>query len=519
MKKRIIYRLMSTILGIGGLVVTVNFTYDGYSKSTAPSNFELAAIRLGFTGYKKAGQDISAAEHQEALLRQLQIAGYFQPEKLWQDMNRLGGVKDPVTTFKQIYVAIKKSKADQSDPGKFNAKILRKNLGKGTALDAQDVMDFLCYTSQSAFGRKPGQERNELSPEGWMKTYEKEYLAGAKVLRLIDRETPAHQNYDGAWIAGASRIGVMARIIDYHNILSKYNIKLSGPTEILAGARELWADIDGITPTVRDRLSEAYKAKTDLDTLDIFMPLGEDSARIAEGSAYIKDLAVRYNIKLNESSPFIQYKTEEECPPGYFPGRVYPNYAKGENLKLTETLMSQDLLTIYPFNDSKTIAVVNTLAAQYQRPNTISTARDAAKKLVERIMNGAYGNKKEFVILFETNNPYIERQTIATQREVNKVLKDYTLRNNGYIIKVEGIGFKCNQDIAAIHSEFAALVAEKWKDAVECQREEGISPKRSIEALQFQTRDNSGFVPPQPDISAISLSGNWLQDLFDKYLA
>lgn len=201
----------------------------------------------------------------------------------------------------------------------------------------------------------------------------------------------------------------MARIIDYHNILSKYNIKVSGETAILTGARELWANIDGITPTVRDKLIEAYKAKIDLDTLDVFLPVGDDLARVTEGEEYIKGLAARYGIRLNESSPFIQYKTKEECPLGYFPGRVYPNYAEGESQKLTETLMSQDLLTTYLLNDSKTITIVDTLAEQYQRPNTTSTARDAARKLVERIIDGQYGDKKEFIILLETNNPYIER--------------------------------------------------------------------------------------------------------------
>ena len=93
-------------------------------------------------------------------------------------------------------------------------------------------------------------------------------------------------------------------------------------------------------------------------SLIISLPVGEDQARIAEGREYMQGLAARYNIRLNESSPFIQYKTKEECPPGYFPGRVYPNYAGGENRKLTETLMSQDLLATYLLNDGKSITIV-----------------------------------------------------------------------------------------------------------------------------------------------------------------
>jgi len=87
-------------------------------------------------------------------------------------------------------------------------------------------MDLLFYLAQNAFGRKSGQERNELSSQDWMKKYEELYFSNAKVLRLIDREVPELQSYDAAWIAGASRIGVMARLIDYHNTLSKYNIKV-----------------------------------------------------------------------------------------------------------------------------------------------------------------------------------------------------------------------------------------------------------------------------------------------------
>ena len=82
MKKYAFYKLIPTVGGVVVLASITYFTYDGYIKSTTPSNFELAASRLGFSGYKKADQNISATAHQETLLKQLQIAGYFQPEKL-----------------------------------------------------------------------------------------------------------------------------------------------------------------------------------------------------------------------------------------------------------------------------------------------------------------------------------------------------------------------------------------------------------------------------------------------------
>lgn len=111
-----------------------------------------------------------------------------------------------------------------------------------------------------------------------------------------------------------------------------------------------------------------------------------------------------------------------------------------------------------------------------------------------------------------TNNPYIERQTIATQREVDKVLKDYNLDIK---ILINGVGFRCKQDVSVVHSEFAALIAEEWKTI--------LPHKRPIEVLQYQTRDNNISVPPMPTIVSRqtsmlqSIIQLW-QDLFDRCL-
>jgi hypothetical protein len=303
----------------------------------------------------------------------------------------------------------------------------------------------------------------------------------------------------------------MNRLIEYSYTLSKYGIKINGNTSVLAGARELWANIDGISPITRDKLIKAYKTKANLDTLDVFLPVGEDKTRIEEGKEYLKALAESSGIKLDPTSPFIQYKPEE-CPAGRFPNRIYPNYSNEENQKLTETLMSQDLIATYHASD---INVIDTVSNYYQRPNTSTTANDAATKFVKRIIQGEFGKQKEFSILFQTNNPYIERQTIAAQQEVNKVLEKYKLSNEGYSIKVNGIGFACKQCVATIHSEFAALVAEKWKEAI---AKAGAPAKLSIEDLQFQSRDNSQIFSEHPDVSEVNLSGSLLQDFFDKYL-
>lgn len=477
-------------------LITVNFAADGCrEKSMVLSNFELAASRLGFNGYKTSNSTVSATEHQEALLNVLQIAGYFHSEQLWQAINALK-VKDPVATFKQIYSVVKASGANQDDPSKFDAKILCKNFGEGTELNIQDIMDLILYLAQNAFNRTFGQERSEVVAQNWMAKYKDEYLKAAAILQLIDREIPKYKHYDVAWIAGASRFNMITRIIDYYYAISKYNIKINN-VEVLTGDRELWANIDGVVPTVLEKLIHAYQTNLDLDLLNID---NSDIKRVDEGKEYIIRLAKKYHIKLNSLSPFIQYTNLSECPTGCFPNRLYPNYIESAGIKLDEALMVRDLIdTIF---SSKVITIVDeTVGVDSYRPTTESTVRDATMKFIENVINtNDYINKKEFIILFQSNNPFILRQTIVTQRQVNEVVDYYNkLYGKDYSIQVDGIGYKCKADVSIIHSEFAALVLEKWKDAA--NKNKGLSSKRSINDLQFQTRDHSEAILPMLAIS------------------
>lgn len=78
MAKFALRKLIPTVVGMGIFAPISYFVYQEYIKSSTYSNFEVAADRLGFNGYKKADKYISASEQQEALLTLFQIAGYFQ---------------------------------------------------------------------------------------------------------------------------------------------------------------------------------------------------------------------------------------------------------------------------------------------------------------------------------------------------------------------------------------------------------------------------------------------------------
>jgi hypothetical protein len=486
------------------VLVLVNYTNAVYLRHIKPSKYILASEKYGFTGYPKMNNSkVTMEQHQEALLKVFQLAGYFNLPSLWRDLNSIGGIENIELVFKELSTVIQQCKADQKEPHKFDAKCMRMNLFKSDSIDIQDALDLILYIAQHAFNRQIGQERYELVSYEWMNTYADVYLQEARILRLIDREHPSLEKYDSAWIAGAARITLSQRIIDYISYIGYKNIKINGETLVLAGKREIWANIDGISPETKDKLVQASQNNIDIDSLSFSSSTNDESSRINEGKEYILHLAQLYNITLNPIQSFIQYDSKEEYPPDRSPNRIYANYATHETLKLTETLMAQDLLQTYSNTTAAiNISIIDTLAEEHTRPDTASTARDAADRFVRRIIDGVYGKRKDFTILFWTNNPYIERQTLSTQREVDQVLKMNGLTEKGVRIKIEGVGFSSKQSLTTVHSELGALMTEKWKIALaQIEQSTGNKPKRNINDLLFQTRQRNGTIPPEPRVN------------------
>ena len=331
-----------------------------------------------------------------------------------------------------------------------------------------------------------------------MEVFDKDYKKEATLLGFIDRKLPEFKKYDMGWIAGASRPGLLARVKDYEYLSTNLVKVRDNQTLILAGSRELWANIDGINPEMSSLLYT--KEIINIDKLPVLLKVGNNEEAIKEGQKYLTYLANSYGIKLDIDNPFIEYKTKEECPEGRFPKRVYPNYNKDETGKLTESLMAEDLSKQFLQQNKDKFVIIGTKEEQSQRPNTTTTARDAAEFLVKQILEGVYKDQKEFVILFESNNPYIERQTLATQASVDQVLKKYGLDLKGYTIKIDGVGFANKQDNVTIHSEFGALMAEKWKGVNQTQE----NSLEYIKTLLFQTRDHGLTIDPMPMIGSIS---------------
>ncbi len=473
--------------------------YSGYMASIKPSGFELAFQDY----YNLSRRAVPLHEFEESVLKMYNIAGSFKKEIIWEAVNKSGAVKEPNMAYKAAMATIEQSKANNTDGELFDAKYLRKNLFKDlTQKEAKDLSLYLIQ--RSSFGREVGIERNELKKESIHEKLTSEYLANAKKLGLIDSINPHQSNYDIEWVAGASRAGVMARLIYSSQIKAYVNIKYG--TEILAGQRPIWAEIDGMMPELKNALMTIFYNKTPIDKMNATLTVGDDALRTTEGKEYILKLAESTHIRLDPDNPFIFYKSKEECPKGFFPGRHYPNYAKDETRRLTESTMSEDLAQMLNFDTN----IIDTKKSNnHERPTTATTAADATQKFVTAIKEGKYGDQKEFIVLLDTNNPYIERQALKTQIEVDKILKESGLSTLGYKIKIEGVGFFSKQDYPVIKSEFAVLVAT-WYEATE-----GAD---SIKPLLYQSMDKSE-IAPAPDVVELgfTLSG-YFQHFFDEWL-
>ena len=506
--------IVSNVKKIFAVLVFSLITYSGYSTwsayqySKSSSPFEMGACRLGSYGLAL----LQSPKGQEDLLCMLHLNGSLNLERVWHDLHGMGQINDPKRAFQSISNALFVAGANQEDSGLLNLKSLRKNFLKDSGLDAQDAADLILYMVQNSFNRKIGQERYEIALHQWTQESKDAYLKAARGLHLIDRIEPKQQVYHQCWVCGASRLGLLKRLIDTEYMLNKKGIKITDKKYDLTGNRELWANIDGIEPSIRAALLKAKEEKLDLDEFSVVSHAGE--SRTLEGKEYIEYLAKINGVTLNLTKPFVSCEDANQCAVGRFPGREYPNYQGKVEKRLNETLMVKDLIN--SFFPDKQFYLIDSPGIDGKRPDTLSTTMEAAQNLAREISEGKFGEEKSFQIFYQSNNPFIERQALVAQQAIDEALKEFHLDSKGIRVTVEGVGFACNDGSPElIAAELAALIAEKWQLCKKHDAISGVHPKRDIANLLFQKRSNDVTVPLLPVFkSGWSLKG-WLVAFWD----
>ncbi|OEY86890.1 hypothetical protein BIY23_00040 [Wolbachia pipientis] len=462
------------------IIISVSYPFIRYSLK--PSKFELASNELSLN-----------KPQQEALLNVFYLSGYFNADKLWHDISSFDKTGHPEMVFRSV---VKSLNAAGVDKNRYNPALLRKNLFKEEVenMGVQDIKAWILYVTQNLFKREIGQERYELTAESSINQnqHTNEYIKAAEAFNMLNEVLHKKQAYDEAWITGASRKGLIKRIIYYNELAEK--VKIKHDTIILTGDRPLWVEIDGLDTVTK---GELQKEKPDVDILNLTPRDTHD------GKEYMLKLASDNKVTLNEKK-FIKYEQSQECPLGLYPGRTYLNYKDIGGKKITEAIMAQDLAN--KLINKKVIIIDASHKDKKRRVDTVSTGRSAGEFLIKKIFQKEFADQKNFSILLISNNPYIERQEIAIQREINKLLKDNALNKENYVITIEGVGAASSQkNIAVILPELAALITEKYKS--------NIAEKYTREELMYQTRKPNSTYITAPTIEKPSIMENICQSI------
>lgn len=427
--------------------------------------------------------DISARKQQEAILQILNMSGLLSPEIIWDNVNRLG-FTDPTKTYIKIMREVERAGGNKP-PSDFNSTYLRKVLFAD--MSDEDAADILTYWSQNAFARHLHHERNELTGKKWMESFPTDFRTSVYHLGMLDRTAPVLHEYNEVVIAGASRPGMKARIIDLAYMLKEYGLEITSKNIVmLAGARPLWAEIDGMSPSMRDALDSIFDERGNLDKLALIYKVHTNDGRTEEGIEFLLQLADYLEIKYDRENAIVKFSKGETIPKGLIANRHY--FISQDKKTLTETDLAKYSLEKYASDLGLNVHIVDTKSEDGEnRPTTATTAADYARDVYNRIIKGDLtpaGDGKVH-LLFVTNNPYTQRQSLVTQSVFDKLQKE-----NKYPIDVviHGVGFGAKQDIPPLFSEFGALIDELYKQAV---REGHLHPTRRLEDLEFRTRDNS----------------------------
>lgn len=394
-------------------------------------------------------------EEQIALLRNLQVAGYFKDDQVWQainlsqysqdgTLNPRWGERSAEEVFASIREVTSVSGANLEDPRAFNAESFLETAFESDVFDRQDVEDMMLYLAQNAFGREQHQERSELgAAKPWAVSHGDLYLENARTLGLLDEKSPTQAAYDESWILGAARLRVTTRAEHLREVeASGVNI---GHVRLLTGARELWAEIDKmpIDSSLEGEEKEAAQV-----------------AAIEEAKSYMADLATENGITIEG------FETREVGSSK----RTYLKYAEGETRKVTETLMARRVFKEVFGREIEEVDLLDSKAAAGKmRPDTEVNAADMARQhLARQITDGVFAGRAP-QILIVSNQPYADRQVITTERAVRKQLAELGMQDAE--IDFEGIGKACEVGVTAVHSETGALVAEGFMREMERNKE------------------------------------------------
>lgn len=390
--------------------------------------FEGRVVGLGSEFEKK----LTSHQVQKAFLENLYIAGYFEENSILEAVNFIRRQNhNHHDCYEKIMEILHWCGASRRLSQKFNANILFDNFAKhGAFLNEIDLKNIIVFLARKAFGRVAGQERNELQNHLWSEVYGHNYIENAEKLGLIFEERPPQKKYDETWVQGSAYQNMKSRLL-YAKKLQDEGYDL-GFIRLLSGERELWLEIDHI------------------------------------GKEHLFSLAQKNNISV--------IGFEERLVNGKL--RTYAKYGAGEGRKVTEGLAAREIYReVFDVEINDDLVIDAKIHDNSSRVTTTSVTADlVSEKFAPKILAGKFP-EHEIKILIVTNQPHVERQTLTNQRAALNELKKFNIKKK---ISFDGCGRQAIASIAEIHSEFGALVSEKYMQQLQKDKVRMIKILRKI---------------------------------------
>lgn len=220
------------------------------------SKLQKAFDLLGFNeGNKAKPEGVTPQQQREGLFQYFYMAGYLSDSLIdWAvdclvsetPFSQVNAYRDIIKDSLKQAVTISKTPDGEFDSAKF----LRKIESIEVLLDEQDWMDLIVFLSQTAFNRKPGQERHQMPPAEQLAEYGegKPFIDIARQLGMIDAKEPSESEYQGIAVMGASYFAADLRVQYLRDLLKDNPDKFKeGDYHLYActGTRELSPGLDG----------------------------------------------------------------------------------------------------------------------------------------------------------------------------------------------------------------------------------------------------------------------------------
>jgi len=172
-------------------------------------------------------------EERSAILRILELSGNLEKETFFKDLEilKFHFQSDTVRRFPDL------TTLSQNYP---SSKVDLENFFEDSSFSEENIRDYLIFTTQKLFGRKVGQERNEITKQEWLEQNSEQIYEVLQNLDMTQDDKSLFDRADYAFVFGAAFARIHKRCESLIKEIKENNLEINGNKIFLVcGLREV----------------------------------------------------------------------------------------------------------------------------------------------------------------------------------------------------------------------------------------------------------------------------------------